>query len=34
VQATVPETAGELTLDLTLTAGDVTATNRYRTSIL
>jgi beta-mannosidase len=33
VEAEVPGLPGELTLDLTLTAGDVTATNRYQTVI-
>ena len=33
VEATVPAVEGDLTLDLTLTAGDVTATNRYQTVI-
>ena len=33
VDAEVPPVPGELVLDLTLTAGDVTATNRYTTVI-
>ena len=33
VEAEVPDDAGELVLDLTLTAGEVTATNRYTTAI-
>jgi hypothetical protein len=33
VEAVVPDGAGEMVLDLTLTAGDVTATNRYTTVI-
>jgi beta-mannosidase len=33
VEAALPEVAGELRLDLTLTAGDVTATNRYTTAV-
>lgn len=33
VEAEVPDLAGEMVLDLTLTAGDVTATNRYTTVI-
>jgi beta-mannosidase len=33
VDAEVPDVPGDLTLDLTLTAGDVTATNRYTTVI-
>jgi beta-mannosidase len=33
VEAEVPDDAGEMVLDLTLTAGEVTATNRYATAI-
>ena len=33
VDAEVPPVPGELVLDLTLTAGEVTATNRYKTVI-
>ena len=33
VDAEVPPVPGELCLDLTLTAGDITATNRYTTRI-
>ena len=33
VEAEVPDDAGEMVLDLTLTAGEVTATNRYTTVI-
>jgi beta-mannosidase len=33
VEAEVPDLAGNLVLDLTLTAGEVTATNRYQTVI-